>query len=194
MAKKKRVLIKGFAYTKAALDAPASPEGFEWPANRGEGKATKEQCHKFAGALGELIEAKGLNHMQFAGQYGGEEMLPNGHLQRQAAGQVRRWLDGGAFPSEKSARALAAFFQVPMSRLLEHAGGPLKKMYLRLPKGTKGAKVKRANKLNGAKPPVIKIETIPADASWANVSVSGTLPVDVALGLLAYIERHKAHS
>src|SRR4051812_20728117 len=106
MAKKKRTLKQGFAYTRKALHVPDSPEGFQWPANRGAAQATPEQRQRFAGALAQLIAARGLNHMTFAGEFLGEEMLPNGHLQRQGAGQVRKWLDAASFPGDMSARKI----------------------------------------------------------------------------------------
>jgi len=218
---KRRVITKGFAYTRKALDVPDSPEGFEWPPFRGDNAATSDHKRRLAGALQALMAARGLNHMQFAGQFLGEEVLPNGKLQRQGAGNVRRWLVGEAWPSPMMARKIGSFFKVPMARLLQYDGPPPEQIYLRVPKGLK----RRANGHGGnglakghataaargglspapdtpelppprvipkgAKPVIVKIETNAVDASWCEVSVAGTLPLDVGLGLLAYIERHK---
>lgn len=46
----------------------------------------------------------------------------------------------------------------------------------------------------GAKPVQVEIKTLPNESNWCHVSISGTVPLDVGLGLMAFIERatHKA--
>lgn len=41
----------------------------------------------------------------------------------------------------------------------------------------------------GAKPIVVKIETLPGAADFVHVAISGTVPLDVGLGIVAFIER-----
>jgi len=41
----------------------------------------------------------------------------------------------------------------------------------------------------GAKPVTVKIETLPAASEFAQVTIAGTVPLDVALGIMAFIER-----
>jgi len=46
----------------------------------------------------------------------------------------------------------------------------------------------------GAKPVSVKIETLPGAPEFAQITISGTVPLDVALGIIAFIERatHRA--
>jgi hypothetical protein len=46
----------------------------------------------------------------------------------------------------------------------------------------------------GAKPITVEIKTLPGFPDWCHISISGTVPLDVALGVVAFIERgtHRA--
>lgn len=43
----------------------------------------------------------------------------------------------------------------------------------------------------GAKPITVKIETLADASDWCHVSIIGSVPLDVGLGLMAFIDRHK---
>jgi hypothetical protein len=221
---KKIIITKGYAHTRKSLEVPDSPEGFEWPAMSGAKAATKEERQRFAGALNSLIQKRGLNHMEFAGQFLGEKRSRDGQiLKRAGAANVRRWLTSDSWPTDMTARRIASFFGVPMAALLQYDGPPIGPIYLRVPAGVKMPK-KKANGHDvsgidqaaaaavggpplaritpelppqpvkppkGAKPVTVELKTLPDDPSWAHVTVAGTMPLDVGLGLLAYMERHK---
>lgn len=207
-------LEKGFVGTHANPRPPASEKGFAWPR---KSDATAEMRAAFRKSFTQLTRGKGMNHRELAQAIYGQTRDHNGYVVPRGPGVLRAYLDGDSFPKGTQASLLAAYFRVPLSRLLQDDGAPFEPMPMIRPASAGNQRAKKSNghKGNGAagpavvshgapapppsepappppkgaKPVQVKIETLPGSSAWCQVAVTGTVPMDVALGLMAFIER-----
>jgi hypothetical protein len=208
----------GFAVKNENARPPKSSKGFEWPT-----RPTDEQKAIFRKVFTQLLLARGDDHRTFATTFLGESKTGPGYIVPRSPNTIRDWIDGKTFPTEARARQLAACLKIPMERLLTDNADPFVPMPLLRPGRATSARKHKANghggnghggppvvspapagaplaapamtaPPKGAKPITVKVETIPGASDWCNVVVSGSIPLDVGLGLIAFIDRgtHKA--
>lgn len=210
-------LERGFVTDYPDKSPPKSAKGFEWPSPRSVGG---EQKVAFRKAFTQLLRTKAPDHRDFARQFYGQTRDGKGFIMPRNPGTIRKYADGDVFPGESKARQLAAFFKVPMERLLQDDGTPFEPLPLMRPNGAHAVRRSKKNghggngtaghpivshaapaalalqaapprPPEGAEPLVIEIKTLPNASDWAHVNITGAVPLDAALGVIAFIERHK---
>jgi transcriptional regulator with XRE-family HTH domain len=200
-------VIKGFMDSRASR-LPASGPDTEWPGLR----ATDEQRRAFRAALIAATLAKGLDPHTLAKQLFGEyrDRKTKSSTARNGS-SVYSWLRGESYPTLNTVNGLAQFFGKTVEYFLQY-DGPLQHIEIR------GAGGKKKGNGNGhAGPPVIatpskvkpeppaprplppsakpigmEFKTLPGEPDFAEITISGTASLDVCLGLIAFIERHRS--
>lgn len=210
------VVRTGFLMGERVPRPKRGPDDFEWPTPRLVDADTKT---KFRAKLIEELRARGMTHKDLAIVAHGEIRGKNGVVVPRRPSDARRWVMGKAFPSAAVADGLAGYFKIKTADLLKPKGA-LEPMEL-LRKGTREKASPKRAKTNGhdhgaaahsgngavrerdeAPPPlqlpeganaaIVELKTFPGDPRFMAVVISGVMPVDRALALVALI--HPEHT
>lgn len=211
-------LARGFVTDYPDRNPPKSAAGFEWP---GPKRANDAQRAAFRKVFSNTLRGGWSDHIEFAREFWGETRDGKGYVIPRGRYVPLEWSRGNQFPMANTARQLAAFLKVPMERLLTDDGTPYVPLsILRRSPGSTKASLKSANghagngaaglpivspaapaagsaaapprrPPKGAKPVTVEIKTVADATDWCHVSISGTVPLDVGLGIMAFIDRHK---
>lgn len=204
-------VTKGFLDTREARQPPPGPQ-VDWPGRA----ATIEQRRNFRAALSTLVNEQGLTVSEFAHKIGGTYHGPKGEYNQPRIGTpVRNWLSGEMFPTAETANGLARYFGKSLQFFLEfdgrvqpvapgrtgvkkksngngagngHDGPPM----LAAPSKPKPEPAPPRPLPEGAAPLALEFKTHPTDPDFATISITGTASLDVCLGLIAFIERHRS--
>jgi len=208
-------LTKGFVDKFPNRNPPKSAKGFEWPSAR---HTTELQRVAFRKNLVEQLRARGMSHRDLARAMFGEQKDSKGYTIPKQTQPMREYADGDLFPTADRARQLAAFFKIPLQKFLHDNGQPFEPLPpLRLVRATAARRKKNGHAGNGAggvpvvsppasvpgppralpkgaRPVQVKIETLANAPDFCTVAITGTVLLDVGLGLMAFIDRatHKA--
>lgn len=168
-----------------------SPTGFAWPHTRG---VTTDHARRFTTRLNELMKARNVTGHALATAIFGLFKTSGGNVVPGSHGVVSKWQRGESFPTPKSARYIAAYFDVSLADLMKPKGAL---MTINRVTATEKAK----NKANGHTPPeaarlelpkgakgaTVRLETLKTDSRFMTVNITGTVQTDVALSIMALI-------
>ena len=198
-----KIVREGFKYSRKRFNPPKSPKGFEWPR-----QPTSDDKRHFAAALKRLAEERGMERMDLAKVITGEIINKAGFRAARDGYSMNKWWTGQSIPREDNANVLGAYFKVSLAELLgkpkgaavnghanghAHAGGasPIRVKA----KEPQAPSPELLSLPADAKPPFVKIETYPEDPRFVTVFITGTVPLDVALSLMALLDpRHGSGS
>jgi hypothetical protein len=146
-----------------------------------------EVRQKFAAALNELLREHKISHMDLAAKLFGKDK--DGQPNRPQ--MVRDWCTADKFPNAGNGVMLAKAFKVPLSRLLKNKGPLITAVQKRTsPKNIKVPTEPPPLDLpKNAKPLAFDMKDFRGDPRFANITISGTAEVDIALGIIALIRR-----
>jgi len=212
------VIREGFLMGERVPRPKKGPGDFAWPSPRTVDEATKT---KFRARLTEELLARGMNHKDLAILAHGEVRRKNGHVVPRQPAAARNWVFGKSFPTASAAEGLAGYFKISTADLLKPAGDLKAMPLLRMTAKQKKAHAKNGNGHDheaaaamsgrkgtgavrvvpepppplplpeGASAPIVELKSFPTDPRFMAVSVSGVMPVDRALALVAMI--HPEH-
>jgi len=208
-------LAKGFVDKSPNRNPPKSAKGFVWP---NLAHVTDAQRTAFQKVLVGQMRARGWNHRDLARTLFGEKKDDKGYTVPRNPQAILDYADGSSWPTAERARQFGAFFKVPLQDLLRDNGEPFVPLALIRPLRATAARRKQNGHAGngaggvpvvsppasvpgpprampkGARPVQVKIETLANAPDFCTVAITGTVLLDVGLGLMAFIERatHKA--
>lgn len=209
------VIRTGFLMGERVPRPKRGPDDFVWPSPRLADAATKL---KFRTKLIEELRARGMTHKDLALVAHGEvRHKKSGRVVPRMPTPARQWVMGKAFPNASTAEGLAGYFKITTAELLKPKGELQPMAFLRAGPGDKTKARKKGNGHDhgaaahsgngvqreveeapppltlpeGANAPVVELKSFPGDVRFMAVSISGVLPVDQALALVAMI--HPRH-
>jgi hypothetical protein len=198
-----KIVREGFKYARKRFSPPKSPPGFQWPR-----QPTAEDKRHFAASIKRLAEERGMDRLDLAKVITGEIINAAGYRTARDGNTITQWWNGEALPREDGANVLGAYFKTSLAELLGkpqgapvngHANGHAHARSgsaIRVKaKGVKAAKEQPVPTPASGTPAFVKIETFAADPRFVTVSVSGTVPLDTALSIMALLDpSHESNS
>ena len=211
------VIRTGFLMGERVPRPKRGPDDFAWPSPRLADATTRLN---FRTRIIEELRARGMTHKDLALVAHGEvRHKKSGRVVPRMPTPARQWVMGKAFPNAATAEGLAGYFKISTAELLQPKGELEPMEFLRARNGEKpkaarkkanghdhGAAAHRGNGVHrvdddppppplqlpdGANPAVVELKSFPGDSRFMAVSISGVLPVDQALALVAMI--HPRH-
>jgi hypothetical protein len=172
----------GFFAANPKPKPPASPPGFKYP-NQRDPDARANFARNFTRRL---AAAGGANVL--ARELYGESTNASGRKQPRNAAALLRFADGQTFPRQETAELLAAYFKIPVSELFAAApAGPATDAPALRRKSAPAPAPPALPLPKGAAPPKVAFTTHPGDPRFVRVRVSGTIPIETALSLVAML-------
>jgi hypothetical protein len=191
-----KIVREGFKYSRKRFNPPKSPPGFQWPR-----KATAEDKRHFAASIKRLAEERGMERLDLAKVITGEIINAAGFRTARDAFSITKWWNGEALPREDSATVLGAYFKTSLAEMLGkphgaavngHANGHAHERggsAIRVKaKGGEVAKAQPVPTPASGTAAFVKIETFAKDPRFVTVTVSGTMPLDTALSIMALLD------